>query len=206
MRTAISRGGVAATDSCFALIEAHQHGKAVGLMNGENRRLNTPYCQSKCKAIYQAPAPHNTCGSCWLGTAQQFYHDNMRGEGESRVTSNIKQGAHLNQPTAWSLPTHAHSHITRAVAAMLFRPYWGSSAWHNRRSLNGESPCVKDPYLPRRVLEVPAPHNKCGRCNWALYVTSPKTCAGKADHGFGVCAPLVLSLSFENSELNCCTA
>ena len=28
--------------------------------------------------------------------------------------------------------THARSHITRAVAAIrqLFRPYWGSSAWH----------------------------------------------------------------------------
>ena len=23
-------------------------------------------------------APHNTCGSCWLGTAQQFYHDMRR--------------------------------------------------------------------------------------------------------------------------------
>ena len=30
---------VAATDSCFALIGAHEHGKAVGLMNGQNPRL-----------------------------------------------------------------------------------------------------------------------------------------------------------------------
>ena len=30
---------VAATDTCFALIGAHQRGKVVGLMNGENPRL-----------------------------------------------------------------------------------------------------------------------------------------------------------------------
>ena len=42
-----------------------------------------------------------------------------------------------------------------------------------------------------------------GGVNWELYGTSPKTCARKADHGFGVCVPLALSLSFENSELNC---
>ena len=29
--------------------------------------------------------PHNTCASCWLGTARQFSHD-MRGEGGSGVT------------------------------------------------------------------------------------------------------------------------
>ena len=43
--------------------------------------------------------PHNTCRSCWLGTAQQFHHD-MRGEGGLRVTSKVKQGAHIHQPTA----------------------------------------------------------------------------------------------------------
>ena len=35
-------GAVAATDSCLALIGAHQRGKAVGLMNGENQRLKNP--------------------------------------------------------------------------------------------------------------------------------------------------------------------
>ena len=39
-------------------------------------------CRGECKAVYQVPAPHNTCGSCWLGTARQFSHD-MRGEGGS---------------------------------------------------------------------------------------------------------------------------
>ena len=39
-------------------------------------------CRGECKAVYQVPAPHNTCGSCWLGTARQFSHD-MRGKGGS---------------------------------------------------------------------------------------------------------------------------
>ena len=29
--------------------------------------------------FYQAPAPHNTCGGCLLGTAQQFYRDMLWG-------------------------------------------------------------------------------------------------------------------------------
>ena len=44
----------------------------------------TPNCGGACKAVYQAPAPHNTCGSCWLGTAPQFSHE-MRGEDGSCV-------------------------------------------------------------------------------------------------------------------------
>ena len=110
------------------LMHAHSHitqavagGKAVavGVMNRENPCLQNPYRRGECKAVYQVLAPHNTCGSCWLGTVQQFYHD-MRGEGGSRVTSKLKQGAHIHQPTALPLP-HAHawdSHITRAVEAM----------------------------------------------------------------------------------------
>ena len=87
------------------LMHAHSHitqavagGKAVavGVMNRENPCLQNPYCRGECKAVYQVLAPHNTCGSCWLGTVQQFYHD-MRGEGGSRVTSKLKQGAHIHQ-------------------------------------------------------------------------------------------------------------
>ena len=109
---------VAATDSRFVLIGANQRDKAVGLMNGVKPRLNTPYCRGDCKAVYQAPAPHNTCESCWLGTAQQFYH-NMPGEGGSRVTSKSKQEANTHtNPWPGHYLMHAHSHIMRAVAAM----------------------------------------------------------------------------------------
>ena len=132
---------VAATESCFVFIGANQRGKAVGLMNGVKPRLNTPYCRGDCKAVYQAPAPHNTCESCWLGTAQQFYH-NMHGEGGSRVTSKSKQKAHIHQPTAWPLP-HACAqpyHAGSGSHEQLFRPYWGLSAWHSCRSVTRENP------------------------------------------------------------------
>ena len=32
--------------------------------------------------------------------------------------TNLKQGAHIHQPTAWQYLTHAHSHITRAVSVI----------------------------------------------------------------------------------------
>jgi len=118
-----------------------------------SRLLTTIYCRGECKAVYQAPAPHNTCGNCWLGAAQQSCH-NMRREGGSRVTSKLKQGAHIHQPTAWPLP-HASAqpyHAGGGSHGQQFRPYWGSSEWHRRRSLTGENPCIKDPFLPRQVL------------------------------------------------------
>ena len=67
-------------DSSFALIGAHQHGKAVGFMNGENPRVSkTLYCRGECKALLKAPAPHNTCGSCWLRTARHLLPRLTRG-------------------------------------------------------------------------------------------------------------------------------
>ena len=89
---------VAITDNCFARSGAHQCGKVIGVMNRVNLHLKNPlaYCRCECKVVYQAPAPHNTCGSCWLETAQQFYND-MRGEDGSRVTSKLKQGAPIHQ-------------------------------------------------------------------------------------------------------------
>ena len=140
------------------------------MLNGKNPRLRkTPYCRGECNAVHQVPAPHNTCGSCWLGTAQQFHHD-MRGEGGSQVTSKLKQGARTLQPTAWPLP-HARAkpyHAGSGSHGELFRPYWGSSAWHSRRSVTEENP-----FMPWRVLQVPAPHNTLRHgCLTLLYATS----------------------------------
>ena len=48
----------------------------------------------------------------------------MRGEGESRVTSKLKKGAHIHQPTAWPLP-HACAQPYQAGCGshgQLFRP------------------------------------------------------------------------------------
>ena len=126
------------------------------LMNGENPRLKNPYCRGVSKAVYQVPAPPNTCGSCWLETAQQFYHE-MRGEGRSRVTSKLKQGTHIHQPTAWSLPhTCAQTyHAGSGSHKQLFRPYWGSSAWHSHRSVTGQKPCIKET-VPSETSPLPA--------------------------------------------------
>ena len=106
--------------------------------------------------VCQAPTPHNTCGSCWLGTAQQFYHD-MRGEGGSRVTSKLKQGAHIHQPTASPLP-----HAGSGSHGQLFRPYWRSSAWHSheRGKPVYKSPCTAEAsplrWLPRVFTNNPS--------------------------------------------------
>ena len=129
----------------------------------------------------------------------------MRGEGRSRVTSKLKQGAHIHQPTAWPLP-HAclqPYHAGSGSHGQLFRPHWGSSAWHSCRPVTGENPRTKDPFLPRRV---PAPHNICGSC-W-LGTARQFSHDMRGEGGSSVwcmCAPC-FNLSFENIELNCSTA
>ena len=50
--------------------------------------------------------------------------------------TNLKQGAHTQQHTAWSVP-HARAqpyHPGNGSHGQLFRPYWGSSVWHSRNS------------------------------------------------------------------------
>ena len=151
MRTVISRGQWQPQAAVSPLLGPTSAAKP--LVNEQGKPASQKPLRDECKAVCQAPAPHGTCGSCWLGTAQQFYHD-MRGEGGSRVTSKLKQGAHIHQPTAWPLP-HACAqpyHAGSGSHGQLFRPYRGSSEWHSRQSLTGENPCIKHPFLPRQVL------------------------------------------------------
>ena len=79
---------VAAMDSCFALIGAHQHGIAVRPLYGQSQCLHrlfflvrqvqsTPLSTSSTQHIWELS---------WLGTAQQFSHDMRAGEGGSGVT------------------------------------------------------------------------------------------------------------------------
>ena len=70
----------------------------------------------------------------------------MRGEGGSRVTSKLKQGAHIHQPAAWQLPHTCAQPYQVAVAAI---------AWHTRRSVNGENPCFLYFGGPRGVVRCP---------------------------------------------------
>ena len=50
--------------------------------------------------------------------------------------------------------TRRQSNLCSGSHGRLFRPYWGSSAWHNRRSMEGGKPVYKRPFdepppLPR---------------------------------------------------------
>ena len=58
-------------------------------------------------------------------------------------SANLERGAHIHKPTTWPVP-HACAHPHHAGSGshgQLFRPNWGSSAWHSRRSVNRENPC-----------------------------------------------------------------
>ena len=88
----------------------------------------------------------------------------------------IEARAHVQQPTAWPLSHTCPQpyHVGSGSHGPPFRPYWGSSARHSSRS---ES-------------ELYTTH--VGALGSEPYLSSPTTCAGKADHGFGVCVPLAL--------------
>ena len=62
----------------------------------------------------------------------------------------------------------------------LFRPYWGSSAWHSRRVNERE----KAPYIKDPDDELMSPDDMAVRMREVL-----------ARPGIGVCEPLALSLS-----------
>ena len=49
--------------------------------------------------------------------------------------------------------TKRWSNLGSGSHGQLFRPYWGSSAWHSRRLMNGENPCITD------LLMSPRPPN-----------------------------------------------
>ena len=177
---------VAATDNCFALIGAHWHDKAVALMNGENQRLKNPLLPRWVQSCLSSTS--STRHMFWLGTAQQFYHD-MRGEGGSRVTSKLKQSAHMHQSTAWPLP-HACAqsyHADSGSYEQLFHQHgiavghWkGKTRVQKTLSCRGES--FKCQLHATHVEDVGSePH-----------CSSPTTCAGNADHGFGVSVPFAL--------------
>ena len=43
--------------------------------------------------------------------------------------------------------TRRRSNLGSGSHGRLFRPYWGSSAWHSRRPMNGENPSIKEPLM-----------------------------------------------------------
>ena len=78
--------------------------------------------------------------------------------------------AHVPTATVWPVPYACAQpyHPGSGSHGQLFRPYWGSSAWHSRRANErGNTPCMKDPSLPRRVQSTP----------WSKQVVAVGTCA-----------------------------
>ena len=123
---------------------------------------------------------------------------------KGKITLKIVQARGTHTPTQMcAQPYHARS----SSHGQLFGIYWVHQ--HERGN-----PCLKDSLLPSRRVQskeckVPAPRNTCGKADHGLvYVQSASSTQHMWEGGswVGVCAPLALSLSFENSELNCCTA
>ena len=91
--------------------------------------------------------------------------------------------------------TYAHSHITQAVAAMgscfaLTGAHQHGIAighWTGKTSVEKTLSCCGESFKCQW-----APHNTWGSCGCEPHGNSPTTCAGKADHGFGVGVPLAL--------------
>ena len=56
---------------------------------------------------------------------------------------------HVPTPRYGQYLTHAHNHIPPGSGSyeQLFRPYWGSSAWHSRHVNKRGNPRIKDPLL-----------------------------------------------------------
>ena len=115
--------------SFSALIGAHQRDTAVGLVNGENPRLKNPLLSSECKAVYQAPAPHNTCSTTTCA-----------GKVDQELPVNQSKGHAYTNPRPSHYLTHAHIHITRAVAAMDSRFSHGIAVGHWLRKTRVQRP------------------------------------------------------------------
>ena len=84
--------------SFSALIEAHQRDTAVGLVNRESPRLKNPLLSSECKAVYQAPAPHNTCSTTTCA-----------GKMDHELPVNQSKGHTYTNPRPLHYLTHAQS-------------------------------------------------------------------------------------------------
>ena len=199
MRTAVSLGQwqpqtavspLSRVDPAICVTSFHQNNskllgpinvaKPLKLMNREKPRKNSLLLRWGQSSLSSASSTQHT-GSCWLGNAQQFCH-NMRGEGGSRFTRKLKQGAHIHQPMDWPLP-HACA-----------QPYRAGSGSHGQLfPLTGAhqhgKPSVSDRGKPGPFnCQLHTTH--VGVVGWEPHGSSPTTCARKADHEFGVCVPL----------------
>ena len=148
--------------------------------SGSHRQLFRPY--------WGPPAWH----SHWV---------NERGKGkvwgkvDHKSPVNQSKGHTYTNPQPSYYLMHAHSHITLVGShGQWFCPHWGSTAWHGHWSVTGKT-CVQRPF----IAEASPLQCKCqfhtthvGAVGWEPHCSSTTTCAGKADHRFGVCVPVAL--------------
>ena len=117
-------------------------------------------------------------------------------------SANLKQGAHMHQPKWQSgqYLTHAHSHITPAVAAMdgCFTLTWAHQQGKAIRSMNGENPRLKEP-LPQRRVQSTALSASSTQHMWELLAGNctavlPRHAWGRWIMGWCMCAPCFKSV------------
>ena len=129
---------MAATDSFFALIGAHQHGTAVGLMSGENA-FQKPLTAEKQSIKRQLYTTHEGAVGWEVHSSSTMM---CAGKVDHKLPVNQSKGHTYTNPWPSHYLKHAHSHITRAGShGQRFRLYWGSKAWHGHRSVTGET-CI----------------------------------------------------------------
>ena len=142
MHSHITRA-VTATYSCFALIGYHQHGKAVGLMNGkeENPRLKNlvlPRCVQS--SLSSASSTQHVGAVGWEPHSSSTTTCAMKVDHELPVKA---RGTHT-RTHGLAITSRMRTAISRGSVRLgqLFRPYWGSSALHSRRSVTREDACI----------------------------------------------------------------
>ena len=82
--------------------------------------------------------------------------------------------------------THAYNHITRAVAST------DTGAQKLGKVRVSENPLLHVEGSAKQSIKCQLHTTHVGAVGWEPHGSSPTTCAGKADHGFGVCVPLAL--------------
>ena len=159
-------------------------------MNGENPRFKNPLTAEKQSIKRQLYTTH-------VGAVGWEPHSSSTttcaGKVDHKLPVNQSKGHTYTNPRPSHYLTHVHSHIMRAGShRQWFHPYWGLTAWHGHWSVTGKT-CVQRPF----TAEVSPLSASSTQHTWELLAqgttcSSTTTCAGKADHRFGVCVPLAL--------------
>ena len=90
-------------------------------------------------------------------------------------------------PHACAQPYHAGSGSYR----QLFRPI-GAQQLEKGKPMSQKNPLLQAEGSAEQSIKCQLHKTHVGAVGWEPHSSSPTTCEGKADHGFGVCVPLAL--------------